>query len=143
MPDTHTGPRKAVKTISITNTQINGAAIVSAPHSLGTQVATDSVAGFGDPTFSNIPRAIASYDPLTIGILDEGGDPPVAGTVGDVTIQVTYWDGTQTATRSFTKKCTITQVAPSTVQIDGEHKATWDLTFMPVGGDALSVENNG
>ena len=140
MPDANT-PRKAVKTLTVTNTGINDAAIVSAPNGIGTQVATDQIAGFGDPTFTNVPRSIASYDPITIGVLDEGGTAPVSGTVGDVTVALTYWDGSQTVSRSYTKRCTITQVAPGTVQIDGEHKATFDLTFTPVGGDALSVQD--
>lgn len=132
-------PRKAVKTLTVTNTSIDKAAIVSVPNHVGGQVATDAVAGFGDPSISNIPRAIVSYDSFTIQILDEGQTPPVPGTVGDVKVNLTYWDGTEEVTKAYAKKCTLTQVAPGTIQIDGEHKAVFDLTFLPIGGDSFNV----
>ena len=130
-------PRKVVKTMTITATGFT-APIISAPPHPGLSSEKSEVCAFGDLTKTNVVAGPMSYSDIQVVALDEGSaNPPLPGTVYDITFATVYTDGivAEPPTRSFNRKCSVVTVEPGVVAVDGERKAMWTITLSPVGGD--------
>lgn len=130
--------RKGIQAIGVTaGTSLP---IVNATVGQGTTVETDKICAYGDEMETTVPRSVAGYNDLTIECLLEGSSmaDKTIGDVADWTISAGYWDGSQTVSKSFTKKYVVTDISYGEVAVDGERKATVTYTLHPQGGDNKS-----
>jgi len=128
-------PRNEIQTITFASTAISGGLVSCEPRS-GTSVETTAISAFGDPSETTLPASPVKYGDVTMTILDENqGQPCVAGTVDEVTLTSTYFDGTTTSEGVYSRLFVISNVAPSSIEVNGNHVSTWAITMHPVGGD--------
>lgn len=127
--------RKTVKTLSMTGITLP---LVSAELIAGTSVEVDSVGAFGDTAFTNVGRGIKQHRDIAFVCLDEGIAIDVdAGDVVAIALTETFSDGTETETRTLSHSCVIRSVEPGeAIAVDGDRKATINITVVPVGGDS-------
>lgn len=132
--------RKTLRTVSMTGITLP---LISAELLPGETVEVDNVAAFGDSAFSNIGRGIKQHSDISLTCLDEGVALGInAGDVIDLVLSETFSDGTSEATRSLSEKVTISSVEPGeSVAVDGERKATINITVIPVGGDGGATQS--
>ena len=128
-------PRAEIQTISFASTSISGG-LVSAEPRAGTSVDTTAISCFDDDAETTLPASPVKYGDITLNILDEGqGEPVVAGTVDTVSLTSTYFDGTTATQKTYSRLMVISGVAPSSIEVAGNHVSTWAITMHPVGGD--------
>jgi len=128
--------RKVVKTIAVTATGFT-APIVSAPPHPGLSAEKTTIVAFGDKSKTNVVAGVPEYGDMQLVVLDEGDqNPPLPGTVYEMTFATTYIDGvSEPVVRSCARKCSVVSVEPGVIAVDGERKPMWTMTLSPIGGD--------
>lgn len=128
-------PRKVIKTVAFSSTAITQP-LVSVEPMAGTSVDMATVAAFDDPSETTLPGSPVKYSDITMTVLDEGaGMPTIGGTVDTVSITATFWDGTNTVTRTYSRKMSIASVTPTLAEVQGNRVSSWAIVMHPVGGD--------
>lgn len=132
--------RKVIATVTFSGTTLG---IVDAPYLVGAGVETDKAAAFGDAVYTQLARRLASLDDLVIQCIYEGVAPTLkVGSYDDFTITPVFTDGTSNVAAAVTENCSVKDVKPGgTVSVEGDRKATINITLAPVGGaDRANVE---
>lgn len=127
--------RKVVRTITIAGITLP---VYSIAPFVGESAEVDTLAAFGDASYTNVVRDIVSYGELTLTCIDEGAAIAVhPGTVVEVTLTVTFGDGDAVdVDRAATKDMNIISVEPGgDISVDGDRKATIVIKMIPLGGD--------
>jgi hypothetical protein len=133
--------RKAVRTLTISGITLP---ILSAKPAAPQSVDVTEIAAFGDSSYTSVGSPCVKYGDLNVKVLDEGGDPPLAGTQANYVVATGYGDGgSGTASRSFSRAMTVISVDADEVEQEGNLKAAWSLVLRPVGGDLPGFSGTG
>lgn len=142
MPDPTPVLRKDIKDMQITaGTGLSiSAGLVSALPFPPSSREVDSIAAFGDPVATNVPRPLVTVGEMPLTFLDEGqAFADITAGVVTLSLKTIYWDGSTTAERTVTKDVSVKSVAPGgEVSVEGERKATVIVTVQPVAGGTLA-----
>jgi hypothetical protein len=130
--------RKALKTIAISG--LTGTmAVLGGTVGAGQNVDSDEIAALGDTEYTTVPRQAKHNKDVVITFLNESGAVSTEdiGAVKSITLTYTMTDGKTDATAStVTGDFVILDVNPGTVEVDGERKATVEVTLRKHGPSA-------
>ncbi len=80
-----------------------------------------------------IPGAIKKHDEITLKV-NGMTDAPELNTVADLTLEITFNDGSTDTSKTITiANCILKAVKPSSIDAGGDRAADYELTFQPGG----------
>ena len=137
--------KKSVKSVLVTLGTGTQMKVMAAPVVPGNSVETTSFSAFGDAVKTSTPNGVPQINSFSVTLLDQGETIPLAGDIVEVTVETTYSnnvDAPAVPRKTTGMKCIIQEVSPSTIESDGNHVSTFEVTLLPIGGgDSVDVSD--